>query len=160
MVECPVNWMQIPLLKGEGGAPRRVRGKEMRPKFVSEELPDRASQLRRDNTGAEREAWRLLKDRRTLGLKFRRQVPIDRYIVDFYCAEIRVIVELDGGVHDQPEQVKWDEKRNKRLVELGYRVLHIANDIVLEDPESFSQMIQSLYPSPGAARHPLPSGEG
>ncbi len=88
--------MQVPLLKGEGGAERRVRGEEMRPRFKSEELSERARQMRREDTRAESAAWELLRDRRTLGLKFRRQVPIDRYIVDFYCPEIRVIIEIDG----------------------------------------------------------------
>ena len=78
----------------------------MRSKLVSKELSDRARQMRKDHTRAEAAAWELLRDRRTLGLKFRRQVPIDRYIVDFYCPEIRLIVEVDGGVHDQPEQAK------------------------------------------------------
>jgi len=152
--------MQIPLPKGEGGAKRRVRGEEMRPKFKSGELSERARQMRKADTRAEQAAWELLRDRRTLGLKFRRQVPIDCYIVDFYCPEIRVIVEIDGGIHDRPGQAKWDEVRNKRLLELGYKILHVENKDVLKDPEWFCEMIRSLYPSPGASRHPLPSGEG
>ena len=131
----------------------------MRPKFKSKELSDRARQMRHEDTQAESAAWELLRDRRTLGLKFRRQVPIDRYIVDFYCPEIRVIIEIDGGVHDQPGQAKWDEERNNRLLDLGYKLLHIHNDDVLEDPEWFTERIRSLHPSPGASRHPLPSGE-
>jgi uroporphyrinogen-III synthase len=115
--------------------------------------------MRHDDTPAEKKAWVLLKDRRTLGLKFRRQVPIDRYIVDFYCHEIRVIIELDGGVHDRPEQVKWDVERNIRLEELGYKILHITNEVIMKDPENLTEMIRALYPSPAAARHPLPLGE-
>jgi len=152
--------MQIPLPKGEGGAQRRVRGKEMRPKFKSPDLPNRARQMRRDHTRAEQAAWKLLRNRQTLGLKFRRQVPIDHYIVDFYCPEIRLIIEMDGGVHDRPEQAKKDEERNIRLRELGYRVLHCPNELVIRDPEWLVEMIRFHYPSPGAARHPLPSGEG
>jgi very-short-patch-repair endonuclease len=132
----------------------------MRPKFNSKELSDRARQMRRDDTRAENAAWELLRDPRTLGLKFRRQVPIDRYIVDFYCPEIRLIIEIDGGVHNQPGQAKWDEIRNKRLLELRNKILHVPNEDVLKDPEWFCERIRSLYPSPGASRHPLPSGEG
>ena len=153
-------WMQIPLPTGEGGPKGRVRGTTLRPQFRSAELSERARQLRQDDTRAEKKAWIQLKDRRTLGLKFRRQVPIDRYIVDFYCHEILVIIELDGGVHDQPGQVEWDEKRNSRLEELGYRVLHITNENIFNHPDCLFEMIRALYPSPGAARHPLPSGEG
>ena len=79
----------------------------MRPTSMSPKLfVKRARQMRHVDTRAEKKAWIQLKDRRTLGLKFRRQVPIDRYIVDFYCHEIRVIIELDGEVHDQPGQVE------------------------------------------------------
>jgi len=116
--------------------------------------------MRSEDTRAEKKAWVMLKDRRTLGLKFRRQVPIDRYIVDFYCHEIRVIVEIDGGIHDRPGQAEWDVIKNARLEELGYRILHVANEIVIKDPETFSEMIRALYPSPGPSGHPLPSGEG
>ena len=58
--------------------------------------------MRRADGLAEKLALVLLRDRRTLGLKFRRQVPIEKFIVDFYCHELRLIIELDGGVHDQP----------------------------------------------------------
>ena len=54
-----------------------------------------------------------------LGLKFRRQVPIGSYIVDFYCDELKLVVELDGGVHDDPDQARNDEIRNIHLKELG-----------------------------------------
>ena len=144
----------IPLPSGEGGPKGRVRGSILRPRSNSPDLfMERARQMRSEDTRAEKKAWVMLKDRRTLGLKFRRQVPIDRYIVDFYCHEIRVIVEIDGGVHDRPGQADWDARENARLEELGYRILHIPNEIVLKDPETFSEMIQ-------ASRHPLPPGEG
>jgi very-short-patch-repair endonuclease len=125
--------LQVPLPKGEGGTSEnsgaRVRGEEMRPKFNSKELSDRARQMRHDDTRAENAAWELLRDRRTSGLKFRRQVPIDRYIVDFYCPEIRLIVEIDGGVQTLPGQAEWDEIRDKRLLELGYKMLHVPKKI-------------------------------
>ena len=79
--------MQIPLPTGKGGPlreGRRVRGTALRPISNSPELfIDRARQMRREDNRAEKKAWNQLKDHRTLGLKFRRQVPIDRYIVDF-----------------------------------------------------------------------------
>jgi very-short-patch-repair endonuclease len=133
----------------------------LRPKSnFPEVFLDRARQMRREDTRAEQKAWNQLKDRRTLGLKFRRQVAIDRYIVDFYCHEIRVIIEIDGGVHHRPGQAEWDTERMARLEELGYRVLRIANEDVLKHPEMLFEMIHALYPSPAASRHPLPSGEG
>jgi very-short-patch-repair endonuclease len=116
--------------------------------------------MRSEDTRAEKRAWIQLKDRRTLGLKFRRQVPIDRYIVDFYCHEIRVIVEIDGGVHNRPGPAEWDATSNARLEELGYKVLRISNEDVLNQPDCLTEMIRAFYPSPAASRHPLPSGEG
>ena len=151
----------IPLPTGEGGAKRRVRGSILRPKSNSPEVfVQRARQMRREHTRAEERVWIQLKDRRTLGLKFRRQVPIDRYIVDFYCHEIRVIVEIDGVVHDKPGQAEWDLTRNARLEELGYRVLHLTNEEVLNHPDCLLEMIRALSPSPGPSGHPLPLGEG
>jgi very-short-patch-repair endonuclease len=158
--------MQFPLPTGEGGATasglaRRVRGSILRPKSNSPEVfLERAREMRSEDTRAEKRAWIQLKDRRTLGLKFRRQVPIDRYIVDFYCHQIRLIIEIDGGVHDQPGQAEWDEKKNQRLEELGYKVLRITNEDVLNHPDCLFETIHALYPSPGPSGHPLPSGEG
>jgi uroporphyrinogen-III synthase len=132
----------------------------MRSKKVSELLSTRARQMRKEHTRAETAAWEMLRNRKTLGLKFRRQVPIDRYIVDFFCPEIRLIIEIDGGVHNQSEQAKWDEERNGRLQELGYKILHVPNEDVFNDLEWLTEKIRSFHPSPGPLGHPLPSGEG
>lgn len=80
-----------------------------------------ARQLRRSQTDAERKLWTRLRARQVNGLKFRRQHPIGRYIVDFCCPEHQLVVELDGGHHAR--QARADEHRTKFLVQLGYRVL-------------------------------------
>jgi very-short-patch-repair endonuclease len=97
-----------------------------------------------------------------LGLKFRRQGPIDDFIVDFYCDELRLVIEIDGDVHETPAQLTRDKARDKRLFELGYQILRIPNNLAIRDPESLIQMLRALRPSPGApkARRPLPGGEG
>jgi type I restriction enzyme R subunit len=77
-----------------------------------------------------------------LGLKFRRQYPIDDYVVDFYCLEPRLAVELDGGVHSQPSQVKKDSAKDAYLRSLGIRVLRLPNGLVLEDPERFVREVR------------------
>jgi len=128
-------------------------------RFSSPNL-NRSRELRRDQTKAERLTWGILRDRKTHGLKFRRQVPIDDYIVDFYCDEMRIIVELDGDVHEKPEQRLRDEKRDKRLTDLGYTILRIPNGLAINGPDRLREMVRSLRPSPGAPRHPLPEGEG
>jgi very-short-patch-repair endonuclease len=116
--------------------------------------------MRHEDTYAEKLAWILLKDRRMFGLKFRRQVPLDRFIVDFYCHEIRLIIELDGLVHDDPRQILKDEQRNARLKALGYQILSVPNGMVMKDQELFIEEIRRFLPSPGPSGRPLPEGEG
>jgi uroporphyrinogen-III synthase len=70
-----------------------------------------------------------------LGLKFHRQFPIANYIVDFYCEQLRLVLELDGCVHDDPKQARSDEIRNTHLQDLGYRVLRVPNGMVLQAPD-------------------------
>ena len=80
--------------------------------------------------------------------------------MDFYCQELRLIVELDGLVHDDPQQMQKDERRNARLKELGYQILRVANGMVMNAPDVFAEEIRRSLPSPGPSGHPLPEGEG
>jgi very-short-patch-repair endonuclease len=118
--------------------------------------------MRLQQTVAEKHAWHLLRDRRALGLKFRRQVPIGDFIVDFYCHELKLVIEIDGDVHGEAVHMQRDETRNKKLNDLGYTVLRFSNAVVINDADTVLEAIRSLRPSPGApqARHPLPEGEG
>jgi len=102
---------------------------------------ERVRELRRSQTEAERRAWYLLRGRRTLGLKFHRQYPIGKYVVDFYCFDIRLAIELDGGAHSQPIQIKRDAAKDEYLRSLGIQVLRVPNGLVLEDPEEFQAKI-------------------
>ena len=62
--------------------------------------------------------------------KFRRQHPIDRFIIDFYCAEAKVLIEIDGDSHLRKEQIEYDEARTEYLEELGYKLIRFTNDDV------------------------------
>ena len=90
-----------------------------------------ARKLRREQTEAERKLWFLLRNRRLMGLKFRRQFPIGNYIADFCCFEKKLIVELDGSQHIDAEVS--DRIRTEFLNASGYRVLRLWNHQVLED---------------------------
>ena len=79
----------------------------------SSPLKERSRELRRLQTIAEKHAWYLLRDRRPPGLKFRRQVPIDDFIVDFYCDELKLIIEIDGDVHEREVKAGRDKVRMK-----------------------------------------------
>lgn len=80
-------------------------------------------------TVAERQVWRILRLHRMNGCKFRRQVPIGRYIADFVCHEVRLIVEIDGGQHDHC--APWEAERSAFLANEGYRIPRFWNDEVL-----------------------------
>jgi len=96
----------------------------------------RVRELRRNPTEAEKAAWSLLRDRR-LGAKFRRQFPIENGVLDFYCFEYRLAIELDGGVHSQIDQMRKDACKEDYLRTLGIRLLRIPNAMVLDHPEEF-----------------------
>jgi very-short-patch-repair endonuclease len=91
-----------------------------------------AKAIRREPTGAEAAAWTLLRNRRCLGLKFRRQHVIRGLIVDFYCPELRLAVEVDGMVHDGRTQAEYDEARSRALLHAGIDVVRIRNEQVSE----------------------------
>ncbi|MEX0866336.1 MAG: DUF559 domain-containing protein [Pirellulales bacterium] len=94
----------------------------------------RARQLRKDSTFPERLLWSRLRGSRLCGLKFRRQHPIDPYIVDFYCQEASLAVELDGDSHN--DSAKQDQRRTEFLEGRGLRILRFLNDDVLRDIDS------------------------
>ncbi|MBO9544192.1 DUF559 domain-containing protein [Caulobacter sp.] len=91
-----------------------------------------ARRLRRDQTSAEKALWSLVRNRRLGGFKFVRQVAIDRYFADFACEAAKLIVELDGPVHDGRED--YGNRRTEILEHFGYRVLRFRNERVLADP--------------------------
>jgi very-short-patch-repair endonuclease len=98
----------------------------------------RAKRLRRDMTDAERKLWLRLNVRQ-LGVKFRKQVPVHPYIADFACLERRLIIELDGGQHD--ENRAKDEERTQYLEARGYRVLRFPNTEVMRNPDGVVEVI-------------------
>jgi len=132
-----------PLPEGEGGdADSHYRGG-----YNIAGLKERARELREKQTPAEEMMWELLRGRRFLGLKFRRQHQIGDYIADFYCHEYRLVIELDGGIHRQKE--KKDHKRDAWLNSKGYTVLRFKNDEVLDAPETVLARIETeIGPSP------------
>lgn len=78
-------------------------------------------------TRAEKILWSRLKEKKIDGYKFRRQQPIFNYIVDFYCNELKLIIEVDGEIHSLSEEIKYDSKRDKILKINGYNIIHLTN---------------------------------
>jgi type I restriction enzyme, R subunit len=130
----------------------------------------RIRELRRQSTEAETAAWWLLRNRQVMGLKFRRQCALGPYVADFYCPEAGLVIELDGGAHSQPSQIKKDRAKDRFLSSIGLQVLRLANGLVLQDPELFRRKIcdaasggrrSPQAPSPGPLRlKKAPSGRG
>ena len=120
---------------------------------TSASIQQRAKELRQELTPAEKILWEALRNRQLGGLKFRRQHPLGPFIADFYCAEKRLVVEIDGGIHNlQREQ---DQQRTRQFEEFGYRVIRFQNE------EIETNIVLVLQEILDACNSPLPAwGEG
>jgi very-short-patch-repair endonuclease len=87
----------------------------------------KARELRRPLTPAEQKLWQRLRGKQLYGIKFRRQHPIFRFILDFFCYEHRLVIEIDGDSHSQPDQVLYDQARTEWLQQRGLRVIRFTN---------------------------------
>lgn len=96
-------------------------------------LKDIRRQLRRDITPAEAALWEKLRNKQFHKLKFTRQHSIGNYIVDFYCAHPRIVIEVDGEVHSESEQKEKDIHRDANLIDMDYTVLRFTNEEVLSN---------------------------
>ena len=104
----------------------------------------RARTLRKNLTDTERVLWYSLRQRQIMGLKFRRQVPLGRYIVDFLCYEARLIIELDGGQHSEKRQEQYDRQHTQWLEQQCYRVQRFWNHEVLQHLDNVLEVIWEL----------------
>ncbi len=112
-----------------------MRTREQVPKDVRAFLRQRAKQMRRAMTPAERLLWSHLRNDQLDGLRFRRQQPVGPYVADFMCPKIKLIVEVDGDVHATAEQLEKDRVRTEYLVGHGLYVMRFNNREVLSDVE-------------------------
>ena len=109
---------------------------------LNKPLRQRARELRANQTPAEHRLWRILSGKRRRGFKFRRQHVIDRFIVDFYCANAALVIEVDGEVHRYTED--HDSERQQHLEGLGLTVLRFTNDDVLQRLEGVAAQIDEV----------------
>jgi very-short-patch-repair endonuclease len=121
----------------------RIRG-------TTPEIEQAARTLHQQLTPAEAKLWSALQKRQLQGLKFRCQHPVGRFIVDFYCPSCKLVIEVDGGIHDQ--QQIYDNARTERLESFGYSVLRFSNEAVIHDlPSVLSQIAQAAEERLGLA---------
>ena len=123
---------------------------------------EKSRQLRKNMTSQERKLWSIIRNRQFFGYRFRRQFPIGHYIVDFVSREKKIIIEIDGGQHNERQNIEYDKIRTGYLKSEGYRVIRFWNneidnniDGVYEKLKEIFEIGDQITPS-----QPSPSGEG
>jgi very-short-patch-repair endonuclease len=119
-------FLKSPVYGGLGGSmtPKRMRG-------TTPEIIAAARRLRQNLTPAEQVLWQALRNRQLRGLRFRCQQAVETFIVNFYCPEHRLVIKVDGEIHDT--QQDYDAARTEKLSQQGYRVIRFSNQQVLTD---------------------------
>ena len=161
--------------QGEGNRqPQSGEGAELNCKVfkLHPDYLERIRQLRKNQTDAELLLWTLIRDRQLADQKFRRQHPLPPYIVDFYCHEAKLVVELDGSQHGEEQALIYDAKRTMYLEEQGLNVLRFTNKDILKQTkevlETIYSFLETLTPTLSQREreqedphpNPLPKGEG
>ena len=155
----------------EGGSKSLISGWGEHPRKCSQNAKLNAKELRKNSTKQEQKLWKQLNKSQLLGYKFRRQQPIGNYIVDFFCPELRLVVELDGGQHNELPNIEYDKLRDDFLKNQELTVVRIWNndidnniDGVIEYLKNTMQncvkMPKWIYPTPKSKISTLPQGEG
>jgi very-short-patch-repair endonuclease len=115
---------------------------------ATKEILERAKVLRKSETKYEKLLWGELNSNKLHGFKFRRQHPISQFIVDFYSHELKLVIEVDGEIHNRPENKEYDENRTDELERLGLKVLRFTNMEVENDIKRVLETIRDAISSP------------
>ena len=122
------------------------------------ELFQRAADMRKNPTKAEKMLWKFLRKFRSTGFIFRQQHPIDIFIADFYCHTLKLIIEVDGEIHSSDEAQRYDDGRTGELEKLGLCVIRFTNDEVINNQEHVQKEIFKYIPGKSlpSEKSPLP----
>ena len=127
---------------------------------MADRLTHFAKNLRKQSTDTERVVWKHLRAKNFKGLKFRRQQPVGKYIVDFVCFEKKIIIELDGGQHAMLSENQKDVERDKWFEAQGYIVLRFWDNEVLMNTQEVLEVIKGhCFKSPSPQSPPIKGGE-
>lgn len=129
----------LPLLKGGLGW---VQKDNMTKHYNKKELKDRRRQLRKNMTFCEKLLWSYLR-KRQMKVRFLRQYSVDNYVIDFYCPRLKLAVEIDGDIHDLPEQKEYDIERQKYLEGFGIKFIRIKNEELFDNPNKAFEKIEN-----------------
>ncbi len=105
---------------------------------------ERAKDLRKRMTDSEKKIWELLRGKKVLGLKFRAQHPMYLFIADFYCHQLKLVIEIDGGIHKQPDQKEYDISREDELKRWDIKVVRFTNEEIEEDLHKVERQIKEI----------------
>ncbi|CAN7162984.1 endonuclease domain-containing protein [Caulobacter sp. LjRoot300] len=130
------------------------------PLHTSERADRAARRMRREPTLAEKLFWKALRKVEIPGSHFRRQSSLGPYVVDFVCHHHRVIIEVDGGIHDLPHVASRDAERQSWLESRGYTVIRIPNELAIYDPHTAVQRVISILDAGSPTPNPSPQGGG
>jgi very-short-patch-repair endonuclease len=119
-----------------------TRKSEPKEHYVYPPLLQRAREMRHPLTPAEAKVWQRVRNQQ-LGVKIRRQHPIGHFIADFYCASARLVIEIDGDSHAEPDQAEYDSARTRWLEVRGYRVIRFHNNDVHANIEGVLRAIKA-----------------
>ncbi len=122
-------------MSAESSKPDRIRG-------TSQEVWQAARSLRLRMTPAEERLWSALQNKQVLGMRFRRQHAVGRYVLDFYCPACKLAIELDGSVHDDRQEE--DAIRTQEIERYGYQVIRFRNEEVMQNLEKVVQQIAEV----------------
>jgi very-short-patch-repair endonuclease len=124
---------------------------------ASRELISLAKEFRKTQTEAEKVLWNALRNHGFASLKFRRQHPIKWFVADFYCHDFKLIIEVDGGIHNSEIQSEHDENRTSELEDMGIQVIRFSNEDILNNLES---VLKKIHQTILRSTSPSPRGEG
>ena len=112
--------------------------KQKKPYYfdATDKIFEFAKELRHSRTSSEKFLWQIIRNRKITGLKFRRQHPLGKFVADFYCHEAKLVIELDGGIHEKPEVKTYDKDRQETIEQLGLKVLRFTNDDIFNNLET------------------------
>lgn len=130
---------------------------QRRQSAIRAKLINRRRELRSHATEAELKLWPLLRAVRNQNLRFRRQHSIGPYIADFCCPSKRLVIEIDGPIHDDEDRREYDKKRTEYLITKGYRVIRLQNKEVLNDP---NKVLIAILELANSCPSPAQVGEG
>ena len=118
---------------------------------------EKSRELRKNMTSQERKLWSIIKNRQFFGYRFRRQFPIGQYIVDFICREKKIIIEIDGGQHNEIKNIQYDNKRTEYLISEGYKVIRFWNNDVDKNIGGVYEKLKEFFEIGGNITPPQPS---